>query len=233
MTVSVLIPFTSDEPWRVRARDHVVAWYRSQGYDLVEGTCPGPWRKAVAVADATRRSTGEILVVADADCLCVGVGQAVAAVEGGAAAVEGGAPWGIPHRLVHRLDEAATAAVYDGATAESTGGRAQRPYQGFAGGGIVVLPRSTYLDVPLDPRFEGFGQEDESWALALTTLCGTAWRGTAPLWHLHHPPAPRLSRGVGSPASRQLLGRYVRAARAGRPAMRALLDETRQEVNVR
>lgn len=219
MTVSVVIPFTSDEPWRFRARDHVVGWYETRGYDVTEGACPAPWRKAVAVADAASRSTGEILVVADADCLCTGVGQAVAAVAAGA-------PWAIPHGLVHRLDEDATCAVYSGATAESTTGRTQAPYLGFAGGGIVVLPRSTYLDVPLDPRFEGWGSEDEAWALALTCLAGSPSRGTADLHHLFHPEPVRLTRHVGSDESHQLLNRYLRAARAGRPAMRALLDET-------
>jgi len=43
----------------------------------------------------------------------------------------------------------------------------QRPYPGYPGGGITVLPRSTYTEVPLDLRYEGWGQEDESWAHAL------------------------------------------------------------------
>jgi len=220
MSVSVLIPFTSDDPARLRARDHVAGWYRTLGWEVVGGACPPPWRKAVAVAAAAERSTGEILVVADADCLCPGVAAA-------AAAVEGGVPWAIPHQLVHRLDEEATRAVYGGATAESTGGRTEAPYPGFPGGGIVVLARTTYVDVPLDPRFEGWGQEDESWAVALTALHGPPWRGTDPLYHLHHPPPPdRRSRHVGSVASHELLNRYLRAARAGRRATRALLDET-------
>jgi hypothetical protein len=227
MTVSVLIPFTSEDPARIQAWDHVVGWYAQFGWEIVKGGCLVPWRKAVAVAAAAERSTGETLVVSDADCLCDGVPAAVAAVETGA-------PWAIPHHLVHRLDQEATHAVYSGATAESTTGRTQAPYIGFAGGGIVVLPRSTYLDVPLDPRFEGWGQEDEAWALALTSLHGAPWRGTTPLYHLHHPPpATRRSRHVGSVASHQLLNRYLRAARTGRPAMRALLDETRTPEPVR
>ena len=218
MGVSVVVPFMSDEPWRLRARDHVTGWYRAQGYDVIEGACPGTWRKAVAVTDAARRASGEILVVADADCLCDGVAQAVAAVEAGA-------PWAIPHTLVHRLDEAATEAVYAGVSPAVTTGRAQRPYRGFAGGGIVVLPRDTWDRIPIDPRFEGWGQEDEAWAIALTVLSGTPWRGPDPLYHLHHPPLPRLSRHLGSTTSRELLARYSKAARSGRPAMQALLDE--------
>jgi len=221
VTVSVLIPFTSAEPGRLRARDHVTGWYRARGWDVVEGACPAPWRKAVAVADAADRSSGDIIVVADADCICAGIAQAVAAVQTGA-------PWAIPHLMVHRLDQAATQAVYSGATADSTSGRDEAPYQGFPGGGIVVLPRATYDDVPLDPRFEGWGQEDEAWAMALTSLAGPPARGAADLYHLHHPPPPRMARHIGSDASHQLLNRYVRATRGGRPTMRALLDETRK-----
>jgi len=226
MTVSVLIPFSSDEPWRIRARDHVVGWYRSQGYNVVEGGCPGPWRKAVAVAAAAGRSTGEILVVADADCVCGGVVEAVATVGAGAA-------WAIPHALVHRLDEAATEAVYGGADPAATVGRTERPYHGFAGGGIVILPRSTYEAIPIDFRFEGWGQEDEAWAMALTSLAGPPARGSADLHHLFHPRPARLSRHIGSAASKQLLGRYLRAAAAGPPAIRALLAETRTPEMVR
>lgn len=224
MSVSVLIPFTSDEPWRIRARDHVTSWYARHGWDVTEGVCAGPWRKAIAVADAAARSSGEILVVADADCLCNGVAEAVVAVEADAA-------WAVPHLMVHRLDQTATEAVYAGAPPESTGGRTQTPYQGFAGGGIVVLSRTTYLEVPLDPRFAGWGQEDEAWAMALTCFAGRPARGTADLHHLYHPPPDRLNRHLGSSASHQLLGRYSRAARSRTATrdMRALLAETRPD----
>jgi hypothetical protein len=225
MTVSVLIPFASDDPWRRRARAHVTDWYEAQGFDVVEGTCPGSWRKAVAVGDAARRASGEILVVADADCLCDGVAPAVAAVEADA-------PWAIPHTLVHRLDEPATEAVYAGVSPAATTGRAQRPYRGFAGGGIVVLPRDTWDRIPIDPRFEGWGQEDEAWAMALTCLAGRPARLAGDLHHLWHPPPERLSRHLGSATSRKLLGRYIQADRH-QAAMRSLLDETRPAVMVR
>jgi hypothetical protein len=217
MSVAVLVPFTSNEPWRVRARNHVVAWYATAGYEVIEGTCPEPWRKAVAVAGAARRTDADILVVADADCLCDGVDQA-------ATAVFSGATWAVPHNLVHRLDETATEAVYDGTDPEATTGRLQRPYVGFAGGGIVAIARTVYDRVPLDPRFEGWGGEDSSWALALTCLAGEPARFAAPLFHLFHPPAPRMSRRWGTAAGRALEIRY-RLARNNRRQMADLLAE--------
>jgi hypothetical protein len=222
MSVSVLIPFASEDPWRVDARAYVGGWYDALGYEVIEGTCPDPWRKAVAVAHAVRCSTADVFVVADADCIC-GVAPAIAAVETGAA-------WAVPHLMVHRLDQAATEAVYAGADPAGTTGRTQRPYKGFAGGGIVVLRRDVWEEVPLDPRFAGWGGEDSSWAMALTTLAGPPARFEADLFHLWHEPPPRMTRRWGSPASRGLEIRYIRAARAGRtsrPTMAAIVSEAR------
>lgn len=220
MTVSVLIPFASDKPWRTRARHHVAGWYARHGWEVIEGTCEPPWRKAVAVAHAARRTAADVFVVADADCLCAGVAPAIAAVETGAA-------WAVPHLMVHRLDQTATEAVYGGGDPAATTGRAQRPYKGFAGGGIVVVRRDVLDAVPLDPRFEGWGGEDSSWAMALTTLVGPPSRLDADLFHLWHEPPERMTRRWGSPATRTLELRYKRAARTSRRAMVDIVAEAR------
>ncbi len=221
MTVSVLIPFTSEERWRIDAHNYVAGWYRGLGYEPTGGSCPEPWRKAVAVADAASRTDGDVLVIGDADCLCSGIAAAVEAVEMGAA-------WAVPHSLVHRLDQTATEQVYSGADPAATRGRVQRPYKGFAGGGIVVVARPVWEQVPLDARFEGWGGEDSSWALALTCLVGKPARFTADLFHLWHPPPERMTRRWGSPPSRALEIRYTRAARTtARSAMATIVAEAR------
>lgn len=222
MTVSILIPFASDDPWRIDARNYVGAWYEALGYDVSFGASPDPWRKAVAVAHAARNSTADVFVVADADCLCFGAGVAPAI-----AAVETGAAWAVPHLMVHRLDQPATEAVYAGADPAATTGRTQRPYKGFAGGGIVVIRREVWDQIPLDPRFAGWGGEDSAWALALTTLAGPPVRFDAALFHLWHPPPERMTRRWGSPSSRTLEIRYKRAARSSRRAMADVVAEAR------
>jgi hypothetical protein len=219
MTISVLIPFASEDPWRVDARHYVGGWYEALGYHVVEGTCPYPWRKAVAVAHAAQNSPADVFVIADADCLS-GVAPAIAAVETGAA-------WAVPHLMVHRLDQDATEAVYSGTDPAATTGRTQRPYKGFAGGGIVVIRRDVWDEIPLDPRFEGWGGEDSSWSMALTTLVGPPERFAADLFHLWHPQPERMSRRWGSPTSRTLELRYKRAARANRRAMADIVAEAR------
>lgn len=225
MTVSVIVPWRSDSAHR----DAAWAWVRARwaerfpGWQVVTGTPPeGEWCKAAAITAALPEATGDVIVLTDADVWCDGVLQAVTAIAEGAR-------WAIPHHRVQRLDEASTRAIVCGAPLGVTSRLAQRAYAGFAGGGMTVLPRATYERIPLDARFAGWGQEDEAWAIALTCLTGAPWRGTVPLWHLWHPPQPRLSRRWGSETSRSLWQRYHHA-RHDAHAMRALLTETMEEV---
>jgi hypothetical protein len=242
VTVSVVVPWRSDHGPRAVVWAYVSAWWREHHPDwqLLVGEQPdgGPWCKAAAVAAALPSATGEVLVVADADVICDGVATAM-----GAITVPPDAPaWAVPHRRVYRLTAAATTVVLaggpmpdPGTAAARAAGRRPEPagveasYTGVAGGGIVVLPRDLYEAVPLDPRFVGWGQEDESWAWALTVLAGKPWRGTADLWHLWHPPVPigdggRMTRAVGNPAGYALMRRYLSATTPDQ--MRGILDQT-------
>lgn len=222
--VSVLVP------WRAGDPDRDQAWAYLRGYwsgaypewQIVEGSCPDgePWRKGVAVADALSRAEANVIVIADADVWCDGVDEAVTAVRFGAG-------WAIPHHRVLRLTSVASQLVYE--TAEwprhrTTLTYAQRPYPGRPGGGIVVTTKAMYAQAPIDTRFCGWGQEDESWALTLRLLAGKEWRGTADLWHLWHQPQKRMSRVAGSQSGVALYKRYVAAAR-NEPRMRALVSE--------
>lgn len=215
--MSVLIPFGGTDPQRAAVCGYVTSWWEAQCFDVVVGRCEFPWRKAVAVADAVRRSDGEVLVVADADVITDPF-----AVRTSVNVVAAGAAWSMPHGRVHRLDRAATDDVLGGIHPAATKGRDQSPYRGWSGGGIVVLRRTTWHEVPMDRRFEGWSGEDESWACALSTLAGPCVRLDADLFHLWHPPQPRLSRRWGSVAARSLSRRY-RAATGDPDAMRRLV----------
>lgn len=217
--VSVIIPWAPDVG--CRHREAALAWTASKwvatGHEVVVGEHAGPWCKAAAVADGLARATGDVLVVADADVWTTGWQAAIDQVVSGV-------PWAMPHGKVHRLTHAATQAVLDGHEPARGMNLTQAPYQGWPGGGMVVVRRDVYEVAPLDPRFVGWSGEDESWAHALRTLAGPGWRGTAPLWHLWHPPQERMSRRWGSQAARELAARYVRARTF--ETMRALVDET-------
>jgi hypothetical protein len=217
MRVAVAVPFRSD----CLHRQAAWAWVRGRlevlGFEVLVGACAGPWVKAVAVNDAIRQTDADIIVVHDADVWTDGLVEAVDEVRHGAA-------WAVPHAKVHRLTEEASRARMSGVAADDT---AQKPYRGHLGGGVTVLPRETWERVPMDPRFTGWGQEDDSWAIALKRTLGAPWRGDSILWHLWHPPQQRVSRQWGSVESRQLFNRY-RRAKAG--DLDALLAEARAEL---
>lgn len=221
-------------PWRhaddrVPLLEFVTDWWEAHHPDwtVVLADSPGDWSKADAINRAVAQLDG-VVVVADADVWTDGIGPAVEAVEAGE-------PWAVPHTHVNRLNRRATRAVLDGCSPGRFyygDGLAERPYVGVVGGGMLAAPADALRAVPFDPRFVGWGQEDESWGMAATLELGRPWRARSPLWHLWHPAPERLNRRWGSPATRQL-GRRYRAARHDTQAMGMLVDEARAIVAAR
>lgn len=203
---------------------YVIARHAENRWPIILGHhTDGPWCKALAIRDALDQTEADVLVIADADVWTDGLADAVRVVREGAA-------WAVPHRGVHRLTEAATA-LYGAGAGLAELAVEERPYLGFEGGGITVLHRAVYEDCPLDPRFTGWGGEDEAWGFALRILHGPPWRptGHVPLIHLWHPPQERATRAFGNLAGRELRKRYVRAD-SNPVTMRALVEEAKAHV---
>lgn len=229
MSVEVVIPWHQGCEHRQRALGWL--WTRwgevHPGWALTLATCPGgDWIKAAAVMPAISASTATTIVVADADVWVEGIEEAVQVVEDGGW-------WAVPHLFVHRLTLAGTEALYGGESFIDAAqiGTGEAPYVGVPGGGAVVIRRELALDVPLDPRFVGWGGEDHAWGYALESFVGEPWRSERPLWHLWHPPQDRRSRKVGSVASERLRRRY-RDARLFQSDMRQLVEEARAQWGV-
>lgn len=220
MSVAVVVPFRGGCPYRDAAWRHLQGLYaeRHPDWQLVEAPAPeGPWCKGAAINVAVSDCDAEIVIQADADVWSDGLPAAVEAVREGA-------PWALPHTLVHRLSEEGTEALL--ADADWHDQLAQEPYKGIEGGGIVVATREVLWAVPIDQRFVLWGQEDECHAIALRTLVGAPMRGCAPLIHLFHPPQERMTRRRGSHESWELRRRYFAASKD--PArMAALVEEGR------
>lgn len=244
MTTAILIPFRPDNGPRTRAAEHVhdvyarTGWELSMASDVLTGG-DAPWCKAQAVRRALQLVVSDVwdppdvLVISDADCFPVDLDELVHAVEtvaSGHRIDERGehvpCEWAMPHRLVRRLSEDATRHLIDDGGAV-LGTVCRSPYIGFEGGGCTVISAEAYAQCPLDPRFEGWGNEDEAWGMALRTMFGAPWRGESQLVHLWHPPAKPGHRKNYEPASIELLARYRQASKHGPDAMRALLDEVR------
>lgn len=218
MPADVIIPWRAGCAYRQLALEWVQRRWLTAGHVVRLGELPAdePWCKARAVDEGLKHSTSDVVVIADGDVWCGDVGDHVARIECGELG------WVLPHSTVKRLDETSTSHVLHHRC--DPGGRLiKQPYKSTVGGGMMVVARDIYEQVPMDPRFVGWGQEDEAWGMALRCLVPGA-RATADLWHLWHPPAPRKSRARGSDESFHLRNRYTKAMRDP-VAMRALLDE--------
>jgi hypothetical protein len=217
---AVIVPFRATTPERqtnwawVRARyaDHHPDWEI-----ILAEQSAGEWVKARALEPALAGAPDDVIVIADADLWCDGLGPAVEAVRAGAG-------WAIPHGTVYRLSERATRLVLDGA--DPHGQETQEdedPYAATAGGGFIVSQRRTLLEIPPDPRFLGSSGMDVAWGFALRCLAGEPWRGTATAFHLWHPWDKRSDRVGGLPRSSLWLRRRYRVASHSPWLMRRLL----------
>jgi len=226
----VLIPWSNPtDPYRRAALDHVVKFWAGHHIEAItftggsvgEWTHGRPWSKGAAVIEGTRwLADAEYIAVSDADVIpqwayVDSIGKALAA----------GARWGVPHAKVRRLSIGGSEAVLQGELdpfSHHVG--LDYEHRGMVGGGFVMLRKEALVQCPIDPRFEAWGNEDESWAIALTALFGRPTRGSGMLAHLWHPRAPRLSPFVGTPESKALRDRY-NAARRNPAAIRAIIAE--------
>lgn len=216
--VSVLIPYREDSAQRAILLDHVMKWWRQHmpgNWELSIGGCEAEqWCKAEAYADALAGATGRYLIFSDADVMIPGAPVAVQALTDGWM-------WARSHDLVVRLNSVTTQELIATSTAVPWSAREYAntplcwedwPYEQRAAGAGVCVHRNVYETVPHDPRFLGWGCEDEAWGIALEVMFGqeAKVRGM-PCIHLWHPPQPKPLRN-GSVESQALLARY-RAAR--------------------
>lgn len=224
MKVSLLVPYTPGCPHREAAHEWVLDRYDSAfpAWQVVhgDGATPDGYSRTQAILRAAQQADGDVFVITDADVWCHPGLAVLHAAESG---------WAIPHTLIHRLSPESTQQVLAGADwrglpLSTDNPQDSKPYRGNETGTLVVIRRDVFWLAPPDPRFVGWGQEDDAWQLALRCLAGRAWRGTDDLVHLWHPPQPRQNRVVGNNANRALLARY-RAARRDPARMRALLEE--------
>lgn len=226
MTVAVLVPWKPGCPWREKAWTWVQGRYAEQhpDWELITGTTDvDGFSRTQAILDARSKTDADVLVIADADVWTDGLPAAVDHVSSNG--------WAIPHLLIHRLAESSTLRVLGGAEwhgqqLSTDNPQDSRPYRGHEAGTLLVIEADAFDIAPPDPRFVGWGQEDDAWAIALRTVIGSPWRGNADLVHLWHPAEPRRNRVTGNDENRALLRRYQQANHR-REQMADLIEEAR------
>jgi hypothetical protein len=219
-TVEVIVPYWGSDPQREASLEYVLARLKAERLPVKVARSDGPAPKAAVLWPVLRKSNADVLVIHDADLWCEGLPAAIDTV------INGEFVWARPHRNVVRL--AADSSAFYMTTGELPGRREIRydrtPYLGVTGGGIVVARAEVLLDVVMDPRFEGWGQEDMALGNAIWTLYGPPHIGDLDLIHLYHEPLPRVDHMWGSEANRELYTRYHKAT-VDPSAMLALVAE--------
>lgn len=228
MNWTVIIPFggppgAHDRPARLLALDFTKRWYyeRHGLSPLVVDCTPEPFSKGAAIDLGVGLAGTDGLVIVDCDVIVDPLDLERAMV-----AVEGGAPWAMPHATVYRLNRTTTSAVLACPPERVVVPRRNQldtlPHAAPPGGGIVVCSRDAYdASGGMDPRFDGWGGDDISWARALDTLAGEGVRLAGIMWHLWHPPQPRRRGNRASPKNEALAALYAEAA-GDVDAMRAI-----------
>lgn len=223
MTTAVIVPWLPGCEFRERAWEWVQARYRENhpDWEIVTGS-PEPFSRSRGILEAATKTDADVLVVSDADVYCDPT-EAVTAVQ------EHG--WAVPHLFLHRLSQASTERVlagedWHGLPLSEDNRQDSKPYKGNEAGTLLVIRRDVLEDVPPDPRYLTWGEEDMSWSKALRVLVGPPWRGELDLPHLWHPAAPRLDRVRGSEQNLKLYRRYKQARHP--QLMRRLVDEAKE-----
>lgn len=221
----VLIPWFGNDPVRTNGLLTVARLWGSARLPVRLAECPSAgFRKGLALWLAAERSRASWLILSDADVWCPGWDVALAEVVAGA-------DWAMPHTNVHRLTEKATAFRYNIKTIEELNlhesDYIELPYPGTVGGGMVIIPRETFLSYPMDGRFIGWGCEDTSWGYALEVILPNWFKGESDLIHLWHEPADRPSRKRGNDANESLRHRYQMST-IGPETMKEIVEEGRQ-----
>jgi len=229
----VLIPFAGDgQAERMSSLD----WCRNRWTSLGLAThvAPGalPWSKGLAIQEALHYipPRHRTLIIADAD-VWIRRFDLTRLDHCERFAYEHGS-WAVPAARVIRLTPARSSWLKCRTDAEVDGWEhvpddfAEPVHRQHPGGGLTVVHRDAYAYAPMDPRFIGWGHEDDAWSYALHTLIGEPLHAAGTLYHLWHQPQERQTRIHGSEANRALYSRYA-DARGDRHATRAIIDEWR------
>lgn len=228
-TVGVILPYFPNGDHRRKSLEYVERWWSLHtDFRVTRATGPAPlplelgdWSKAAAIRHGAAELGTDIAIMADADVVLDSHQYVRWAIDTLIRSKLKG--WAIPHTPVIRLTQLGTTGVLSG-TCRLADAEVAYTHRGMAGGGMAVMATETMLAVPPDPRFVGWGNEDESWAMALTALVGRPARSVGHMYHLWHPRAPRLDPFRGSLPSAALRDRY-KGARGNPRAMRTIIDE--------
>ncbi len=255
--ISIIIPFECNdkESQRFKNFEWVVKYWRCQlpGAEVIQGHDPDkPFSKSVAVNDSVAHSTGDILVIIDADGYITAKSALVCAMRIRHARRRGHRLWFIPYRQFYRLTMNASQRVLnsdpcnpytfptppDPNDIQNTSGSQHGHWFGAM---VQIWPREAFDEVGgWDERFRGWGGEDHAIMRACDTLYWPHKTLPGQALHLWHPMLSTAGVSAWVPwegrmwesqteagANDELNGRYY-GANGDRTRMRRLVDEGRR-----
>ena len=193
---SLLLPFASNDSRRV----NIFCWVQRRWAHLFPGwqLCLGrdseeDFNRSRARNEAFKCSTGDILVLSDADTICT-PGQIVEAIR----RVQSGVPWVVAHDKYYSLTEHYTNELLTERPDVDLGSlpkyESNWVMTNTSQAGVLVIPREGWEKVGgYDERFKGWGYEDNEFAVRLDREWGFHQRVSGPMLHLWHDPGENFS----------------------------------------
>lgn len=203
MKISLLVPFRANGPRDTRVKAWKWLEQRWQTIlpeaELCMGTDTGePFSKSVAVNDAYSKSTGDMLVIADADSW-VERPQIETGLEHAASYEHLVVPWWTAYRLTREDSQTLMKMPPDSILPvtremkERAAGTGPSPASAAM---VIILQRKAFERVGgWDPRFRGWGSEDVSFGNACWTFLGRNRYTLGEAFALYHP-APTNDEGM-------------------------------------
>ena len=213
--ISILVPFHSSDPNNQRTKNWnwLHKYWRKQlpgaeiiiGVDSEAGVNGKPFSKSCAVNDAVSKSSGDILVIVDADGYISVDSILLCAEEIRETRKDNRKLWFIPYRKFYRLTEEASQYILESNPNDPIKYEEQPPethilnnamFNGTSGSAfghwygalIQIMPIEAFEEVGgWDTRFRGWGGEDHAAMRAMDTLYWPHKTLPTPVFHIWHP----------------------------------------------
>lgn len=184
--VSILVPYRESDPRRKELWDWCKAYWTANfpEYELIEcDSRDKVFTRGRSINEGFEKSTGQILILADADTLVGHIEEAVSM------ACRGDWVIAYPQGRYCALTELATnnlLAVHPSLPIrEPTADQCRQQITSYSG--CLVMPRDAFYKVDgFDPRFVSWGHEDFAFMFALDTLWKPHQRASGWAMHLYH-----------------------------------------------
>lgn len=212
--VSVLIP------WRplVEARERLRLWVEQRWHlfapdaEICYGQGPeyGPFNRSAALNEAFQKSSGSVVIVADADT-SFDYDSVSVAIE----VAEAASRWVLPYDVYYNLLPLETSVMLTQPPSSKFREPAKWQHRlTDSVSGVVVVPRAAFEAVGgFDERFRNWGGEDRAFAASLDVLWSPMYRVPGAVMHLWHPEGLRFQ-NPDWPANQALEAQYLAAKTA-------------------